>query len=485
MKTTRTTIWVVLILSTVSDVRGFEWMVEALEEEGSPTSVVVGPDDVVHVFGRANSVGMFRHFRSPVDGIWQREVLPGSYYDGYPAGAAVDGLGNLHVSFGNVYHYVGVYYRHFDGTAWSDRVRVVNLNPEGISLALDPASESPRIAVAVKISYGHHQVVYCESDPISGAWISTVVDEFDVGTGFISSPSMAIEEDGLPAICYIAQEYSVGELRYARFDGSDWTVDVLDTWGHGYYSWPTAAMALDGNGNPWIAYVAVNTGREIRVVHWDGSNWVYDVAKPTSTDVYTFGWDLDAAFSRGGRFHIAHSARYGAIQHAHWDGSAWQNEAVPTAIGRHNALAFDSAGNAWQVFGGCGYAGVASMNPREVVVVEIDIKPGSYPNAINLGSNGLIPVAILSSDEFHAATVDPETVELSGLTVAAKGKGDKYLAHEEDVNEDGLTDMVVQVATDNFEPSSLQDGYAVLTGETFGGILIEGVDEITIVPAEQ
>ncbi|MHC4260722.1 MAG: hypothetical protein ACYSTF_09995, partial [Planctomycetota bacterium] len=30
--------------------------------------------------------------------------------------------------------------------------------------------------------------------------------------------------------------------------------------------------------------------------------------------------------------------------------------------------------------------------------IDIDIKPGSYPNTINLGSNGVIPVAILSSE---------------------------------------------------------------------------------------
>ena len=42
---------------------------------------------------------------------------------------------------------------------------------------------------------------------------------------------------------------------------------------------------------------------------------------------------------------------------------------------------------------------VITLAPTEV---EIDIKPGSWPNAINPGSNGVIPVAILSSPEFDA-----------------------------------------------------------------------------------
>jgi hypothetical protein len=122
---------------------------------------------------------------------------------------------------------------------------------------------------------------------------------------------------------------------------------------------------------------------------------------------------------------------------------------------------------------------------RFKVIVAIDIKPGSYPNTINLGSQGLIPVVIFSSEEFDATTVDPDTVELAGAGVAVRGKSNKYMAHEEDVNGDELLDLVVQVATANLEPDSFQDGYAILTGKTYDGMSIEGQDEITIVPPEQ
>ncbi|MHC4741331.1 MAG: GLUG motif-containing protein [Planctomycetota bacterium] len=120
-----------------------------------------------------------------------------------------------------------------------------------------------------------------------------------------------------------------------------------------------------------------------------------------------------------------------------------------------------------------------------VLSVAIDIKPGSYPNAINLGSHGLIPVAMLSSDQFDATTVDPDTVELAGAGVAMRGKSNKYMAHQEDVNGDGLVDLVVQVATENLNAGSFQDGYAILTAETLDGQPIEGADEIAIVPEGQ
>ena len=119
-----------------------------------------------------------------------------------------------------------------------------------------------------------------------------------------------------------------------------------------------------------------------------------------------------------------------------------------------------------------------------VITVQIDIKPGSYPNSVNLGSNGVVPVAILTDDLFDATTVNPETVNLAGAGVAIRGKGNKYLAHEQDVNDDGLIDLVLQVETENLDPGQFQDGYAILAGATYGGQAIEGMDEITIVPPE-
>ena len=118
-------------------------------------------------------------------------------------------------------------------------------------------------------------------------------------------------------------------------------------------------------------------------------------------------------------------------------------------------------------------------------LVEIDIKPGSYPNAINLASQGVIPVAIFSSSDFDATTVDPETIELSGAGVAVRGKGNKYMAHEEDVNGDGLTDLVCKVETENFDPGAFQYGFADLTGQTYDGVYRMDADEIIIVPPKK
>ncbi|MEL4304793.1 hypothetical protein [Methanococcoides sp. LMO-2] len=42
----------------------------------------------------------------------------------------------------------------------------------------------------------------------------------------------------------------------------------------------------------------------------------------------------------------------------------------------------------------------------------IDVKPGSCPNAVNLNSNGLLPIAILGSPQLDVTEIDPDTIEV-------------------------------------------------------------------------
>jgi hypothetical protein len=132
---------------------------------------------------------------------------------------------------------------------------------------------------------------------------------------------------------------------------------------------------------------------------------------------------------------------------------------------------------------GLGYATLSA--PLPPIEVDIDIKPGSYPNAINLGSHGLTPVAIFSDKDFDASNVNPATVTLADAPVATRGKN-RYMAHREDVDGDGTPDMVVQIITSYINPACFQrDGniiFAPLTGQTYNAQCIEGFDEVTIVP---
>jgi len=112
-------------------------------------------------------------------------------------------------------------------------------------------------------------------------------------------------------------------------------------------------------------------------------------------------------------------------------------------------------------------------------VVEIDIKPGSYPNSINcLNSKGVVTVAILGSQDFDALTVDHTTVTFEGATEThVNFKTGMPRRHERDVNDDGLIDLVFHFRLgDTALDCEATEG--MLTGSTFDGQVIQGVDSV-------
>jgi len=126
-----------------------------------------------------------------------------------------------------------------------------------------------------------------------------------------------------------------------------------------------------------------------------------------------------------------------------------------------------------------------TTEPAPSDLVEIDIKPGSYPNSINPKARGVIPVAILTTEDFNASTVDPSTVALEGVLAKEKGKSSKH-GSLEDVDADGDLDLVVQIPnTIDWADDATE---ATLTGNLkaeYGGDPIEGTDSVRIVPPEQ
>jgi hypothetical protein len=110
--------------------------------------------------------------------------------------------------------------------------------------------------------------------------------------------------------------------------------------------------------------------------------------------------------------------------------------------------------------------------------VDIDIKPGSYPNSINLCSRGVVPVAILSGDGFDATTIDPATVVFAGAEIRVKGKGTLQYSFE-DVDGDGDLDFVTQISVENLD---LGEGSTEATVSGMAdGMPFEGTDSVNIV----
>jgi hypothetical protein len=120
--------------------------------------------------------------------------------------------------------------------------------------------------------------------------------------------------------------------------------------------------------------------------------------------------------------------------------------------------------------------------PGEMKAV-IDIKPGSNVNTINLKSKGAVPVAILTTDDFNALDVVPQTVTFAGAQPV------KWAT--EDVNGDGRIDIILHFKTadlqfnaGNMKISSTGENAAVVSGNMLGGTPFSGADTVNIIDGE-
>lgn len=116
----------------------------------------------------------------------------------------------------------------------------------------------------------------------------------------------------------------------------------------------------------------------------------------------------------------------------------------------------------------------------QFIPVSIDIKPDDYPNSINLGSNGVVPVAIFGSATLDVYQIDPITIKLANALSKLKGNG-QPMASYSDINEDGFTDIIVHIVTDALQLTST-DVDAKLDGYLIDGQEIKGLDSIRVIP---
>lgn len=107
--------------------------------------------------------------------------------------------------------------------------------------------------------------------------------------------------------------------------------------------------------------------------------------------------------------------------------------------------------------------------------VPVDIKPGSDTNPIKPGSDGVIPVALLSSPGFAACSIDWQTLRFGRTGTEAQLAG----YSNGDVNGDGLPDLMLQFRTAD-TGLACGDSSGVLTGQTVDGQKFRGSDVIRI-----
>ena len=124
---------------------------------------------------------------------------------------------------------------------------------------------------------------------------------------------------------------------------------------------------------------------------------------------------------------------------------------------------------------------IASGASLLTVTAEIDIKPGSDPNSVNLCSNGSVPVAVLGSDTFNVFDVVTRTLRFAEASVKVVGKKSNELCSYEDVNSDGYSDLVCKYVTTDIAAVDGESSVADVNGELINGTSFKGTDGINIV----
>jgi hypothetical protein len=309
--------------------------------------------------------------------------------------------------------------------------------------------------------------------------------------GTVGVPDLSVDENGVVYLAY-AQG---GTVRYRTWLGTEWSEE---TYLPGTCVNPEVEMFHTGAGESDLLCL----GTTIQHWHRDGNGWnepltVTTAAKePIWTDA-TGGPNgtLAAIWIEGDPYGS------GVPDDAHvriWSGSKWlpsENVSNTSPASLWPTIAISSNEQAvaiWQQQQAGTYYRWLTASVAELVfpiTVGIDIKPGGYPNCFNIGGTGVIPVAILGSADFDVHEIDVATLQFAGLTVRVKPNGTLQCSAEDVSGDftnpegapDGFEDLVCQFLDDE---SSWAPGTstATLTGSLHDGTLIEGEDEICIVP---
>jgi uncharacterized repeat protein (TIGR01451 family) len=248
----------------------------------------------------------------------------------------LDTEGHPHLAYGGDH----LYYAWHDGVAW--HYETVDSTPRvggSASLALD-ADGRPHISY---YDGTNEDLKYARW--MGSAWDIQIVDSEGVGG------SLALDADGRPHISYIRHydSFNDDELRYARWTGSNWEIQTVDS--EASLGGPIS-LALDGDGQPhisyeWVTYLkseSLAPRRHVRYAHWTASAW--DIRT-----IALYGGSASLALDADGRPHISYltSDLYGNepdLQYAHWTGSAWDIQNVDSEghLGPSSSLALDADG---------------------------------------------------------------------------------------------------------------------------------------------
>jgi hypothetical protein len=276
---------------------------------------------------------------------WRTTVLDGQFGTGLYNSISMDSRDNPRIAYaysvwgeGN-----GLRYAISEGNLWE--IESISEN-EGkglfVSLALN-SYDNPEIACADGMNIGNPRDLYCFR--FSGnSWVTETVDS-PGKVGFYCS--LKLDVAGAPHVSYYDETNS--DLKYAYKDCSGanrWIVGTVDSDG---IVGEQTSLALDANQYPHIAYAQFHdTTRDLKYARWDGRAWRMEIVDRNLGFVFP-----SLALDSHGRPQIAyHDFANGYLKFARWDGRVWQIEVVDRdgRYGGSPSMALDAEGGAHIIY---------------------------------------------------------------------------------------------------------------------------------------
>ena len=333
---------------------------------------------------------------------------------------ALDASGNPHISFMDYHN--ALRYAVWNGTGWTgqivDKPAAFDPGQSGspssavVGLPSDIALDSrgyPHISYFNDTNYNKARTFYNKSldfGDLKYAWWNgsswnTQTVEFGTAGSLVGQYcSIAVGSDDKPRISYFESNNSDGNLKYARWTGTSWNIQTVDSKGDVGYR---TSLALDSDGNPHISYLDKTNG-DLKYASWSGTGWDIQVITQLSGDT-------SLALDSAGNPHISY-VKGGSLMYTFWDGTSWNIQTVDSSFVDDCSLALDSYGNAHISYHGYDGAGTlgdplgsvlkyAVWNGTVWRVIDLDTRDmAGYESSIALDSAGRVKISYFDISQY-------------------------------------------------------------------------------------
>jgi hypothetical protein len=199
---------------------------------------------------------------------WSNETIDSDGQVGATNSIAIDSYDNPHISYSSATN-LSLKYAKWNGSAWYiETVDASRGNGTFSSLAID-SRDYPHISY---YDYGSLALKYAKWN--GSAWSNETVDSGN--NSYVGRfPSLALDKYDYPHIGYMGHtNTTLGDVRYAEWNGSEWSVEVVDNTSHHMGYW--MSMALDSDEHPHISYFD-EFEDDLMYAEWNGSEWEIEI----------------------------------------------------------------------------------------------------------------------------------------------------------------------------------------------------------------